>query len=310
MYKIIKRFTKKKKYDIIHVHTPNAAFFTRLALSNMKEVKIIYTAHGFHFYKGAPLINWLIYYNLEKLASRWTDAIITINEEDYLIAKKKFKCDRNNIFKINGIGVDLSKYVELKEEKKIKKLKNELLINDNEFVITVVAEFIKRKNHKYLIDVIKKINDKKENNIKILFVGAGVLKDDLKALVNKYNMKNKIYFLGRRNDVQDILSISDIIGLFSFQEGLPRILLEAMSVGKPIICSDIRGNNELVSNNENGILVNPHEVDSGVEGLLYLYNNQSNLKNYSDESKRRSKKYDLYNVLNEMDAIYKKVTNK
>ncbi|MGL5821823.1 MAG: glycosyltransferase family 4 protein [Sarcina sp.] len=291
---------EQEKYDIVHVHTPVASFVTRLALRK-KNLEMIYTAHGFHFYNGAPIINWGIYYTLEKLASKWTDKLITINNEDFKRAKLKFENKRCKVYKINGIGIDLKEY---SKEPMDLIFKESLGIDKNDFVITVIAELIKRKNHKQIIDAIYDIDNK--SNIKILFAGNGVLTEKLKNYVKKKGLEKNIIFLGFRRDIESIISISNIIGLFSYQEGLPRNLMEAMAQGKAIICTNIRGNNDLVKDEDNGILVEINDIKATVTKLEYMYLSSELLVKMGEQSLMKVEKYKIQKVLEDMKEIYSK----
>ena len=302
-YKKIKEVIKNGQYDYVHVHTPIAAFITRLATRNM-NISIIYTAHGFHFYKGAPMLNWIVYYNLEKIAARWTDCIITMNEEDFILAKEKFKYKNNKIFKINGIGLDLNKYSNNSND--LREFKKSLGLKDEDFVITIIAELIKRKNHLQIIDTMKLLY-KEYPNIKVLFVGKGVLKDNYKKYIEDNNLSESIKLLGFRNDVSEIINISNIIALFSLQEGLPRNLMEAMAIGKSIICTNIRGNNDLVKDNINGLLVPINDIQATKEAILKIYNDDKLAEKFSNNNINDIKKYDIKEVLNEMNLIYKDI---
>ena len=277
-YKQIKKLVQQNKYDVVHVHTPIASFVTRMAIRK-ENIKKVYTAHGFHFYKGASIISWGIYYPLEKIASKWSDAIITINNEDYLLAKQRFYHKNNKIYRINGIGVDLSKYSN--KDNDLSGFKESLELKKDDFIITVVAELI--------------------------LVGDGKLSRELREYIDKNNLESNVLMLGFRKDVDKIISISDVVGLFSFQEGLPRNLMEAMSIGKPIICTNIRGNNDLVKNNINGILVDINDIEGTKNAILNLYNNRRLLMKFSEVSKNEVKKYDIKSVLNEMSKIYSEV---
>ena len=297
--KEIQNLVEKEKYDIVHVHTPVAAFVTRLALRDFKDIKIVYTAHGFHFYKGAPVLNWGVYYPLEKIAAKWTDKLITINTEDFNKAKSKFKNKRCEVFKISGIGIDLEEYSNKKLDLDFKK---SLGLKETDIVITVIAELIKRKNHKQIIDTL--VGMKSKENIKILFVGRGILTEELKKYVKEKNLDKNIIFLGFRTDVEKIISITDIIGLFSYQEGLPRNLMEGMAQGKPIICTNIRGNNDLVVDGENGMLVEIENVQETINKLEKMIASKELREKMEKKSLEKIEKYKIENVLDEMDIIY------
>ncbi|GHT88269.1 hypothetical protein FACS1894137_16480 [Spirochaetia bacterium] len=189
-YRELKKILLTNDYDIIHCHTPMGGVLGRLAAKNGRvKAKIIYTAHGFHFYKGAPFINWMLYYPIEKYLSKFTDVLVTINEEDYCIAKKKFnKC--RDIYKVDGVGVDLEKFVPYSIDIK-NRIRTEFGFKNKDFVLLYIAEFTKRKNHFLLIKNLKKLKESIKE-LKVLFAGNG-------PLLKKYI--KKIESLGLKGDV-------------------------------------------------------------------------------------------------------------
>ncbi|RDY27394.1 glycosyltransferase family 1 protein [Romboutsia weinsteinii] len=300
-YKQLDLYLKQNKFDLIHTHTPIAAFIARLVAKNNNFSPILYTAHGFHFFKGAPIQNWIIYYPLEKIASRWTDGIITMNEEDYSRAKSKFKNRRCNIYKINGIGVDLEKYTNNKD--KAEKNYAKFNLKENDFVVSIIGEINKNKNQKMIIDAVE-ILRKKDKNIKLLIVGEGDMSKDIEKYIYDNNLDDAIQMLGFRKDIPDILNISNIIVSCSYREGLPKNLIEAMSARKPVICTNIRGNKDLVDNMENGILVDIDDVDNMANSIELLYDDKSLLETMERQSYEISTNYSLDKVICQMDKIY------
>lgn len=292
---------KSINFDLIHVHTPVGGFLGRLAAKITKSGPVLYTAHGFHFYKGAPLSYWLTYYPAEKLAARWTDGLITMNNEDYKIAKNKLPVKGKKIFKVNGVGVDLSKYDANLPKDMI--FKRSLGLDDDDFIITVVAELSKRKNQMQLVKAMGEVV-KSNSKIKALLVGEGTTKRILEEEINKLNLGKNVILLGYRNDVQKIMNISDIIGLFSIHEGLPKNILEGMASGKPVICTDIRGNNDLIKNKYNGMLVNINDIDDTSDKILYLYEYKNIMDALAKNNIKEAHKYDIKNILKEMEKIY------
>lgn len=303
-YKELVNYMKLEHFDAVHTHTPVASFLSRMAAKRAKIKYVIYTAHGFHFYKGAPLKNWIIYYNIEKIASRWTDAIITMNNEDYNIAIKKFKNNKTNIFYVNGVGVDIDKYKTI-EVKNIT-FKESLGLNKDDFVISVIAELSERKNQIQLLEAMTKISNKYKN-IKVLLVGNGPMTDKIKKYLREHNLEDSIILLGRRTDIPQILNITDICCLFSKQEGLPRNLMEAMCNKKAIICSKIRGNTELVIDGENGIVVDVGDIDSTVKSIEKIYLDKD-LRTYMGKNGfEKIQKFSQENILNQMDKVYSSI---
>ena len=233
-------------YDIVHCHTPLAAMATRLACKKRREkenVKVFYTAHGFHIYKGAPLINWIIYYNIEKICSKWTDLLITINQYDYQIAKNQFHS--KNVEYVPGVGIQVSKFLDAQVD--IDAKKRELNIND-EYVFITVGELTKDKNHIRLIKAFSKITD---INYKLFICGKGPQKNKLLRYINNHKLSEKIILLGFRRDIPELLKVSNCFVFPSIFEGLPVALMEAIASKTAIICSNCRGNSDLVSSISN-----------------------------------------------------------
>ena len=259
----LKEIINSEDYEIIHCHTPVASILTRLASikSRKNGTKVIYTAHGFHFFKGSPLINWLIYYPIEKICSYFTDLLITINKEDYSLAKKKMKAKK--VYYIPGVGIDTKKFSNIIVNKEQKR--KELGINNTDIMILSVGELNKNKNHEVVIRALSKID---REDIHYFIAGKGNLKDYLTDLSNELNIKDRVHILGYRKDIDELCKVSDIFCFPSFREGLSVALMEAISVGTPVICSDIRGNNDLIKNGINGILCRPNSVDDFKDGII------------------------------------------
>ncbi|WP_310829915.1 glycosyltransferase family 4 protein [Paenibacillus pedocola] len=297
----LKKSFQQEKFDIVHVHTPVASVLGRIAAKFAKVPTIIYTAHGFHFYKGASWFNWITFYIIEYCLSYLTDILITINEEDTLRAKS-FKVKQEVLY-VPGVGVDIQKFSSRKSMEVEMELKSELSINEKQFVILTVAELIERKNYGQLIDSILELKNK-GYSVKCLIVGIGDLKGVLEERVNHLGLENIISFLGFRRDIPELMSLSDVVVLLSRQEGLPKALLEALASGKPIITTDVRGNRELVENGVNGYLVNVDDVISTVQRLEDIINNKELQNEMGIRSKSRSNEYDIKNVLSILENIY------
>ena len=304
-YKEIKRIIDANSYEIIHCHTPVGGVLTRLAArkARKKGTKVIYTAHGFHFYKGAPLINWIVYYPIEKICSRWTDTLITINEEDYEIAKKKFKRAKQ-IEHICGVGMNTERFGREFSFEERQEIKNKFGIRNEDIVFSYVAELNKNKNQILLFDVIKELK-KEKLKIKLLLVGTGKLIEQYKEYVKNNDLENEIKILGRRTDINNILSVTDIYLASSIREGLPVNVMEAMYKGLPIIAKDNRGHRELVKDNENGFVIKDKaELYNKIK--ILLKDNELKEK-YKSRAKEKVKKYELKEVTKKMEKIYKEI---
>ena len=300
----LKKIIKKEKFDIIHCHTPMGATVTRLAAKKSRKngTKVIYTAHGFHFFKGAPIKNWLIFYPIEKWLSRYTDCLITINNEDYELARKKFKKCRQ-IELVHGVGIDKNKFdFEMTVEEK-KELRKSLNLEDSDFVLIEVGELNKNKNQIMAIEAMRKIS-KENSNVHLLLAGEGELEDFYKNKIKEYNLENNVHMLGYRKDIPKLMKISDALISLSYREGLPMNIIEAMNEGLPIIASNCRGNRDLVLNNRNGFLIEKDDLNDLNKALLKLKNSSAICNKMSLENKKIIKPYMLEEVMRDMENIY------
>lgn len=303
-YRKLKKVIEKENFDMIHCHTPVAAFLTRLAAKKVRKkgTKVIYTAHGFHFFKGAPLINWLIYFTVEWIGSFFTDALITMNKEDYDIADKYLHAKKT--FFVHGVGVDICKFK--KSDKTREEKLNELKIPTDSTVILSVGELSKRKNHEVILKAISKIKGK---NIYYCIAGIGEKYEYLKELAKELNISDRFILLGFRKDINELLSCLDIFCFPSLHEGLPVSVMEAMSVGIPCIVSNVRGNNDLIDDNKGGFLVSTRSVEEFKDKIIFFMNNKDVNKEFEIYNKEKIKNYALETVLEEMIKIYEEQEN-
>lgn len=293
----LKKFLRKNEFKLIHTHTPVASFFIRLIGRKLKNTVKLYTAHGFHFYKGAPFINWMIYYPIEKWLARYTDVLITINKEDFKRAKK-FKAGK--VKYIPGVGVDIDKINKVKVNK-IKKRKG-LGIPDNSLVVLSVGELNKNKNHETIIKAIAKL---KNPLIYYVICGEGKLKNYLIELSKKLKIEKQVKLLGFRKDIIEICKVSDIFVFPSYREGLSLALMEAMSSGLPIVCSNIRGNIDLIVEGKGGYLVEPNDIDGFSEAIKKLINNRSLRNQMGDFNYNYVQSFDKKIIQNLLSDIYR-----
>ena len=291
-YKQLKKLFKGQNYQLLHCHTPICGAITRLVARKKRKtgLKVIYTAHGFHFYKGAPLINWLIYYPVEKVCAKWTDCLITINKEDYNLAKRKLKAKKVEL--VNGIGVDKSKFDFIMSDSEKEKIKNELKLKKDDFVLIQVGELNKNKNQIMTIEAMKKIV-KTNKNVKLLLVGKGNLKDYYEEKIKEYNLEKNIFLLGYRKDIPKLLKISDCLISTSKREGLPVNLIEAAMSGLPIIATNCRGNREIAKQT-----ININNIDELYKNIIKYINNKD------DYLCNNIEKYRLSNITKKIKEIY------
>lgn len=286
-------------YDIVHVHTPIAAIYGRLLKLNFPSLRIIYTAHGYHFLKGGSKLRWILYYPIEKIMAKFTDVTININKEDYEITKEKLK--HKKCYLLNGVGLDLDKYKKL-SSKEIQEKRKEFGIKDKDFVVLMIAEINKNKNHIQLINAMD-ILKYKYPNIKVLCIGDGTLKESLEKQIILRNLQNNIFMLGYRLDVNKLINISDIGILLSRREGLPRNIMEFMACGRKVIATDIRGCRDLICDETIGTLVNVDDYESTAKSIEKYYI----LNDKSFEVSEEIRKYDIDSINSELLKIYEDV---
>ena len=301
-YKKIINLVLTEGYDLIHTHTPVASFITRLACRNIPDVRILYTAHGFHFYKGAPIKNWILYYTLEYLASRWTDGLLTMNDEDYKAASKFILRKTNAVYKVNGVGINLQKFAPQIPDKK-KELRKEYGFNDNDFILIYAAELNYNKHQDLLIKAIKLVRNKIPR-IKLLLAGRGSFEEQYRKLVRNLDLEDNVKFLGYRNDIPKLLHISDLAVSSSRREGLPVNVMEAMASGLPLVVTACRGNRDLVSSRENGFLVDIDDAEGFAKAIEKLYHSTKLRKGFGEKSFDLVKPYSLDKILEDMKEIY------
>ena len=291
-YKQLVRIIREGDFELIHCNTPIGGLLGRLAGRRCKVKRIIYQAHGFHFYKGAPLKNWLLFYPVEKLCSYFTDVLITINREDYALAQRKMKAKK--VVYVPGVGIDLEKFRNDKTDMSAKRI--ELGIPAEANWALNIGELIPRKNHETLIRAVAQIE-----NLHLTIAGQGPLKNQLASLIKELGIANRVQLLGYRLDISDLCNACDFFVFPSFHEGLPVSVMEAMACGLPVACSRIRGNTDLIDEN-GGALFDPHSVEDcrrAIEALL-----QQDMSKISAYNLEKIKQFELNRIISFMKDIY------
>ena len=286
-YRRVKRIIREGGYDIIHCHTPVGAAVARLAARKARRngSKVIYTAHGFHFYKGAPWLNWLVYFPVEWLLSPMTDVLITINREDYERAKRLLRAKK--VVYIPGVGIDVSRFRGNGEQGAA--LRRELGIPEDAAVLLSVGDLNKNKNHRAVLDALAGLEDR---NLHYVVCGRGPLKEELEAFAREKGLADRVRFVGYRNDIPAFYAMADVFVFPSFREGLSVSVMEAMASGLPIVCSRIRGNTDMVEDGVNGYLMEPGDPDSIVGALRRLENREKR----EEISRNNLEKAEIYSL--------------
>ncbi len=262
-YEKLVDLVKREGIDCIHCNTPTGGLLGRLVGKKCKVKKVIYQAHGFHFYKGAPLKNWLLYYPVEKWLAHYTDVMITINSEDYELATHKFKLrGHGRVHYVPGVGIDLSQYGSYVSNIALADKRKELHIPMNAFVLISVGELNTNKNNGVVISALEKLGDK---NIHYVLCGIGNEQEALQKQADRAGLHDNVHFLGYRTDVRELYRMADCFVTASLREGLPRSTMEAMACGLPCVASKIRGNVDLLNNSK--LLFCPHDINSLLSSL-------------------------------------------
>lgn len=298
---MLRRLFRHERYALVHVHTPVAAFIARLVLRLYRYRPVLYTAHGFHFFRGAPLRNWLLYFPLEWLAARWTDGLILLNAEDYARAKRLPV--RGEVFFVPGVGVDAAAYNLAPAAGA--KLRKELGIKLEVPVAVVVAELSRVKNHEQLFRAWRLVVRELPEAV-LLVAGEGERRRVLERLVAELDLTAQVRFLGFYQNVPALLAAADVVVLTSKREGLPRVILEAMAAGKPVVATDVRGNRELVVNGETGYLVRVGDVAGTAAALLRFLRDREGAARMGVAGRRRLEPYELSRVVGLMAQIYRR----
>lgn len=304
-YKQMKQLIDSQNYQIIHCHTPVGGAVTRLAAKDARKrgTKVIYTAHGFHFYHGAPKRNWILYYSIAKYLSKHTDCLITINEEDYSIAHKNFHSKQ--IEKIDGVGVDLTAFYPIGEEEK-QALRASLGFDSDDFLLIYAGELNYNKNQAVLLTAMKNIKERYPH-IKLLLAGKGELEDRYQQMAKELQIEDTVFFLGYCKQMPIIYQISDVGVSSSIREGLPLNLLESMACGLPIIASRNRGHCEIVENGRNGLLFSLDNPSQMFYDIQVLYNDPMLRQEISKNNLEDVDKFSLKRSLENMITIYNSV---
>lgn len=303
-YKNLKEVIKKSNAEVIHCNTPVGGMIGRICGKLNKVKYIIYTAHGFHFYEGAPLFNNTILKWAEMFMARFTDAIITMNSEDYEAAKKFRLKKGGRVYFIEGVGINTEDYFNLNADRE--KKRRELSLENDDIICISMGDLIKRKNYETVLRAFSRLNNKK---IHYLICGTGPEEDNLKSLAKQLNIESNVHFLGFRRDIKELLKASDIFVFSTFQEGMPRSMMEAMASGLPCIASRVRGNIDLICDLEGGYLLSANDDKAFAEKIEYLSENPGLREEMSRANIERIKKYDVKIVSEKISKIYKEVLN-
>ncbi len=298
--KQLKRIVSQGNYDLVHCHTPIAAMCTRLACrkARKKGMRVFYTAHGFHFYKGAPLKNWLIYYPVEKLCARLTDVLITINQEDYIFACKKLRVGK--VEYVPGVGIEVDKFANISVDRDLKR--DEIGIPRDAFFMLSVGDLNHNKNHEVMIRAMAEMDD---SNIHYGIAGKGSLRDYLIYLAKKLGVEDRVHMLGFRADIPELYKSADLCAFPSIREGLGLAAIEGMAAGLPLIVSDNRGAKSYATDHVNAVICPVGKnVKPYADALKELVNDPGLRISMGEYNRDLAKKFEVKNINKIMREIY------
>lgn len=301
-YRELKKIIDREQFNIIHCNTPAVGVLTRLAARQTRKkngTKVFYTAHGFHFYKGAPLKNWLMYYPIEKFMCRYTDTLITITEEDYNLARKQFAV---HTVRTHGVGASSARFYPVSDNEK-SQIRENLGLNVQEPLILCTGELLKNKNQATLLRALPAILAKYPN-VRVLLAGNGSEKKNLEQLIETLGITGNVALLGYRTDLDQLVKAADIIVSCSFREGLPLNIMEGMLCAKPIVASINRGHKELITHEQHGLLFPPADAQSLASAVLHLLDSPSEACRYAKAALDKGQQYADASVIHELRNLY------
>lgn len=300
-YQQLKRIIDKGNYDVVHCNTPMGGIVTRLAAREARKqgTKVFYTAHGFHFYKGAPKKNWMVYYPIEKYFAPLSDKIITINYEDYELAKAHFSCPA---YHIHGAGVDENRYHELPQECRTA-CRAQFDLEKGEFIILCVGELLPNKNQMMVIQAVHQLVAQYPQ-IRLLLAGNGPQKDALESYIQEHGLTQNVRLLGYCTNLEEYQCAADLGVSCSIREGLGINMIEAMLSGNPVIATINRGHSELIQNGKNGFLVKIHDVNELANKIEQLIRTPKLRESMRQIGLTVAKAYTQENVKKELEQIY------
>ena len=307
-YKQLEEIITRNKFDVIHCNTPMGGVLARLASRKARKhgTKVIYTAHGFHFYKGSPYLGWLLYCPIEFILSKVTDCLITINDEDYSFAKKHLKAAE--VVYVHGVGYDNEKFLKVSKEKR-DELRRKNGYSDTDILLVYVAELNENKNQQVLIRAFKKIAENKPK-ARLLLIGPDRLGGRNQQFARDLDIEHKVDFPGIRTDVHELIPMCDLTVASSIREGLPVNIMESLACGVPVVATNNRGHRALIENGVNGYLTNLNNAEELAERVLEIIEDEETYRMLSENAVKSVVRFSKDYVLEEMKAVYEKTKNR
>ena len=301
-YRILRKIVNTGSYDIIHCNTPVAGILARMAANRKRksgETAVIYEAHGFHFFRGGPKRNWVLWYPVEKWFSQYADVLITINKMDYLLACRHFHTKK--ILQIPGVGVDLSQF---QEPEKNLNLRSAFDLPEDSKIVISVGELNRNKNHQVIIRALACLNDPK---VHYFLAGNGPLETRLKQLTKRLAVEKNVHFLGYRRDIPALLKNADVYVLPSLREGLGISAIEAMALGLPLVTSDRHGINDYSENGVTGFQYGPMDAKGFAEGIRRILQDAGLKQRMGSHNMEIAGQFAIEKSLEKLCAVYREI---
>lgn len=301
-YRQLKKLLAEERYDVILCNTPMGGIVTRLAAKKTRKqgTKVIYMAHGFHFFKGSSRKSWLVFYPIEKHMAKRCDMLITINEEDYRLAKERFS-KRTRVEHIHGVGVDENRYHPATEEEQ-RAMRGAEGLSPDDFVILCTGELNENKNQSTLIRAAAMLKDRLPN-LKVLLAGNGPKEQELRGLIASLGLESTVKLIGYRTDLQRVTPAVDLVVSCSLREGMPLNIIEAMLCKKPVVASHNRGHDELVEDGVTGYLLEPKDAEGFAEKIRLLASDPEMRKEFGERAAENARPYTVSVVSEEIKVL-------
>ena len=298
-YRQLKALLQQEQYDIVHTHTPNASMLVRLAARKLRRqgLKVFYTCHGFHFYKGAPLKNWIFFYPVEWICAHFTDKLLTINGEDYALAKKHMHACQ--VIHVHGVGFDSGKFKNLQTDRTA--VRKNLGLTEGQLALLSVGEVNRNKNHQVILRAIKKAG---RPELQYFIAGCGDQEQPLKDLAQELGISQQVHLLGYRTDVAQLYHAADVCCFPTIREGLGLAGLEGMASGLPLLAADNRGTRDYCIDHVNSIVCQPMDADGFAEALIYFLDHPEERRIMAEKAQESVAPFDTEAALREMKDVY------
>ena len=302
----VREVVRAGRYDLVHVHTPVAAFLARAALRGLRRTgrgpRVVYTAHGFHFYRGAPPARAALFRGAERLAGRWTDGLLVINPEDHAAAlERRIVTDERRVWLVPGVGVDTTTLAaERIDADVVARTRAALGIPTQARVLLFAGEFNPGKRQRQAVAALARLG---RADVHLVCAGEGPLRQATRELADSLGVGGQVHLPGFRTDVPALMRMADALLLLSEREGLPRSVLEAMALRVPTIGTRVRGIRDLLGGGC-GLLVELDDAAGTAAAIARLLDEPGLGDRLATAAHRRVLEYDLARVLELHEQIY------